>query len=369
MKHVVFDARSLRDQRDGLGTYIREIFPRIAARANGLRMTILSNPAKTAFWKEAAPGASVVPSGCRPMWPGQNWCVPRVLRHLRPDLYFYPAHDPPMLTTSPFIFTIHDLTPLQMTPYYDRLNTVSTAYMRAVTAVGLRRASRILTVSHSTKTAVGELFGRGLLGKVRVIHLGASRFPSANSSVDGRVGCLLYVGTDRPHKNLDRLIQAYAEAHRRFAGLPHLEIVGGLRNEAHVRRLVDDVQLDTRVMLRGHVSDDELNRTCERTTAVLFPSLAEGFGLPILDAMSRGIPVVTSNRSACAEVAGEAALLVDPYRVDSIADGILAISTDSGLREELRRLGEARASSFSWERCAADTLQVIREVLGSSHGR
>jgi glycosyltransferase involved in cell wall biosynthesis len=111
------------------------------------------------------------------------------------------------------------------------------------------------------------------------------------------------------------------------------------------------------------VPDEELEGTYARTIALLFPSLAEGFGFPILEAMGRGIPVVTSDRSACAEVAGGAALLVDPYDVESIAEAICRVATEPRLREQLVRLGRARAPLFSWEKCATETLDVIREVL------
>ena len=115
--------------------------------------------------------------------------------------------------------------------------------------------------------------------------------------------------------------------------------------------------------LRGHVADDELEAYYDRAVALVFPSLAEGFGLPILEAMVREVPVVTSNRSACAEVAGVAALLVDPECVESIADGLLEVTGDASLRERLTWLGKQQAASFSWAACAAETLKVIREVV------
>jgi glycosyltransferase involved in cell wall biosynthesis len=130
--------------------------------------------------------------------------------------------------------------------------------------------------------------------------------------------------------------------------------------------VINQANVGGHVFLRGHVADEELEGTYARAIALLFPSLAEGFGFPILEAMSRAIPVVTSDRSACAEVAGGTALLVDPYDVESIAGAICKVATEPRLREELARLGRARASLFSWGKCATETLDVIRDVLESS---
>jgi glycosyltransferase involved in cell wall biosynthesis len=363
MKSVVFDARSLRQRRDGLASYLGEVIPRIASNARDLQITILVSAEVTEFWRSAAPEAAIIPSDCRPMWPGQNWYIPRILRRLRPDLYFYPAHDPPVFNRTPLVFTIQDVIAHQIRPYYERLDTMKMAYSRAITEVGLRHASRVLTSSEATKVAVGQVFGKRFLEKVRVVPFGVDKVLCGDPSSNGARSCLLYVGTDRLHKNLDRLILGYAAAQNRATGVPPLEIVGGLRREAHLREIIDQVQVGNHVVFRGHVPDDELERIYARAIALVFPSLAEGFGLPILEAMGRGIPVITSDRSACREVAGNAAVLIDPYDIQSIAEGIIRVTTDHCLRERLVSLGRSRVSLFSWEQCAADTLEVIREAL------
>jgi glycosyltransferase involved in cell wall biosynthesis len=365
MKHVVFDARSAFpfQQRDGLGTYICEVVPRVVKSAEDFRSSILTNPHMLEFWKTVAPQATLVPSDCRPMWPGQNWYVPRLLRTLRPHLYFYPVHDPPILDRTPLVFTIHDLISHQVRPYFEKMDALKMAYIRSITAVALRRARRVLTGSEATKIAVGQIFGERYLEKIRVTPYGFNEplLPSVNSGKDD--SCLLYVGTDRPHKNLDRLILAYAIARTRTKQLPRLEIVGGLRDEKRVREQIKHAKLNGHVLIRGYVTDEELETVYRRAVALVFPSLAEGFGFPILEAMCRSLPVVTSNRSACAEVAGEAGLLVDPYDVESIAAGIVRITEDTSLRDKFGNLGKTRAASFSWEQCAAGTLNTIREAL------
>jgi glycosyltransferase involved in cell wall biosynthesis len=366
MKSVVFDARSLHQRRDGLGSYLGELIPRIASSAPDLRITIVVQADMSDFWRSAVPGAAIIPSDCRSMWPSQNWHIPNLLRRLRPDLYFYPVHDPPVLVRCPLVFTLQDVTAHQIRPYYPRMDRIKTAYTRAVTEVALRQASRVLTSSEATKVAVGQIFGSRFLEKIRVVPFGANQASVSNASAHNGRSCLLYVGTDRLHKNVDRLILGYAAARARWDGLPPLEIVGSLRRETHLGQLIDQAGLRGRVFLRGHVPDDELERTYARALALVFPSLAEGFGLPILEAMGRGIPVITSNRSACPEVAGNAAVLVDPYDIQSIADGMIRVAADPLLREQLVSLGRARVSRFSWEQCASSTLDVLREALRGS---
>ncbi len=320
------------------------------------------------FWTSAAPNSRVLPCDCRPMWPAQHWRIPLLLRRLSPDLYFYPVHDPPLFCPQPFIFVIQDVISHEIRPYYDNLDRLKTAYTRVVTAAGLRRASMVLCSSHATKTAVTSVFGHRLGHKLRVVPLGTT--PS-HSRLDAQIlpSHLLYVGTDLPQKNLDRLISGYAKAQRQAKGrLPNLELVGALRHQADLQERAGREGVGDSVQFRGHVSRPDLEAMYQSAIALVFPSVAEGFGLPILEAMSRSVAVVTSNRSACAEVADTAALLVDPYSTDSIANGLLTISTDAALRQDLVRRGHSRVLAFSWDQCAATTLDVIREALRGTDG-
>jgi glycosyltransferase involved in cell wall biosynthesis len=358
------DGRSALPRRDGLGTYISEVMPRVAA-AEDFRPTILINPKMVDFWRAQAPRAVLVPSTCPAMGVTQQWRVSRVVRALRPDLYFYPAHDPPAGVSVPFVMTVHDLTVHLVRPYFESADRLKRGYLRVVTGVGLRRAARVIVASEATRGAVGQVFGRDLLGKVHVTLYATGRTTSGGETAAGRRRHLLYVGTDRPHKNLDRLIAAYAKARVARSDLPCLELVGGLRRGDRLRQRIVREGVDEAVILRGHVSDDELQEAYDRAIALVMPSLAEGFGLPIIEAMAQGIPVVTSDRSACAEVAGGAALLIDPESVESLADALLAVSTDDRLRDRLAVLGRSRAAEFSWDRCAAGTLDVIRAAVAS----
>jgi glycosyltransferase involved in cell wall biosynthesis len=363
-KHLIIDARAALPQVDGLGRYLREVAPRLVAdgvRRQTFRSTLLINARLEDFWREAAPAANLIVSSIRPMWPGQNWQIPRLVDPMTADLFFYPAHDPPLMLDTPLVFTVHDLSPLQVRPYFERFDWLKTQYLRRVTGSGLRRARAVMAVSQATRAAIASLFGADLLPRVHVTPNGI-RPPAVGVPLQ-TPDRFLYVGTDRPHKNLPRLIQAYSIARRDQQDLPRLEIVGGLRSPSLLRDAIGRLGVEEQVTLRGHISERELETTYAHTLALIFPSLAEGFGLPILEAMARGVPVVTSNLSACAEVAGDAALTVDPLDPGAIAEAILRLWRAQPLREELARKGLARAAQYTWDRTASTTLAVIEACL------
>lgn len=367
MKHLVVDARTALPQVDGLGTYLRQVVPQLCEageRSREFRTTVLMNPTMESFWRQAAPSAALLASHVRPMRFGQNWQIQSQIGPLHPDLYFYPAHDPPLFLRAPLVFTIHDVTLFRMRPYFEHLDRAKRGYLKVVTPAGLRRARAVFAVSETTRSEIGEIFGRDLLAKIHVTPNGIGDAPAHSpSSVRDRI---LYVGTDRPHKNLSRVIEAYGILRSRMPEAPPLDVVGGLRSPDLLRQAIRHSGVEDSVRLRGHVTDLELETCYAHATLLVFPSLAEGFGLPILEAMSRRVPVVTSNRSACAEVAADAALTVDPTDARSIADAMMRVLTEPALVETLISAGLKRAASFRWQRTAALTLEVIRDCLGSS---
>ncbi len=367
MKHLVVDARTALPQIDGLGTYLRQIVPRICeagARAGEFRTTVLVSPEMESYWHGAAPGARILPSRVRPMRFGQNWQIASQIAPLHPDLFFYPAHDPPLLLRVPLVFTIHDVTLFRMRPYFESLDRAKRGYLQIITPAGLRRARAVFAVSETTRREIGEIFGSHLLPKVHVTPNGMGARPERTFDAAASRDRILYVGTDRPHKNLARVIEAYGLARRLRPDLPRLEIVGGLRTPDLLKEAMRRAGVEEHVVLRGHVSEGELETCYARAELLVFPSLAEGFGLPILEAMVRGVPVVTSNISACAEVAGGAALTVDPFDSRAIAEATVRVLRDPELRASLVRDGLARAASFTWPRTAALTLEVLRDCLG-----
>ena len=372
MKHLVIDARCALPQTDGLGTYIREIVPTIVRagyESQRYRSSLLIAPSEVEFWARATPSARAIVSAIRPMRPPQNWQIDRLLRDLGADLYFYPAHDPPMYLRVPFVFTIHDVTPFRVRPYFETYDRPKRAYLGLVIRTGLHRARAVLAVSETTRLEIGRCFGDGFLSKITATPNGIAQdvILSADDSGEAALRDIaLYVGTDRPHKNLLRVISAYARARRADPSLGPLHVVGGIRTRSVLEAAIAEHGVRDAVELRGHVSNAELEATYRRAEMLVFPSLSEGFGLPILEAMKRGVPVVTSSISACAEVAADAALVVDPYDVGAICAALLRIHREPALRASLIDRGLARAKEFAWARTAMQTVDVLMRVLGET---
>src|SRR5207302_10519515 len=176
---------------------------------------------------------------------------------------------------------------------------------------------------------------------------------------------VLYAGNVKPHKNLERLIEAFDLVRRRGLGHLRLVLIGDdISRYAALRRAVHQHQLHKYVRFLGYLPEETLAVMYRLSGVFVFPSLYEGFGLPPLEAMASGTPVVTSNVASLPEVAGDAALLVDPYEPAAIADGIHRVLTDEDLRKDLRHRGVARAGMFSWEQSVRRVRKIYGEVAG-----
>jgi glycosyltransferase involved in cell wall biosynthesis len=306
---------------------------------------------------------------------------PRLWTHARlsleiaqhpPDLLFVPSHVLPLIHPRRNVVTVHDLG----YHYYPQAHTLfQNLYLRWSTRYNARTADRILADSEATREDLVHYY-RIPEAKIVVVYPGRDESlasvtdPRRVEQVRARYGLsedyFLYVGTLHPRKNLVRLVQAFADLPAELkAKRPDLQLVlagqkGWLYDEifARVRRL----GLEDRVVLTGYVPDDELPVLLGGALAFVFPSLYEGFGLPVLEAMACGTPVVCANTSSLPEVAGDAALLVDPLVVSDMTAALVRVLTDGGLRRALTESGFRRVKQFSWRRCAEETLRVLEGV-------
>jgi glycosyltransferase involved in cell wall biosynthesis len=242
----------------------------------------------------------------------------------------------------------------------------------------LRRAHAVITDSEHAKVEILRLYPH-LNGKVYVVHLApnAAFEPIGDTQlvqeVRSRFGIrsdfILSVGNLQPRKNLPRLIQAYAAIRNRL-GDTKLVIVGKARWQASdVFALVTRLGLEREVFFTGYVPNDDLVALYNAAKLFVYPSIYEGFGLPILEAMACGTPVVTSNTSSMVEVAGDAALLVDPFDEQDIAHAIHQAATNEGLAQSLVEKGARQAKQFSWRKTALDTVAVYRRVAGKQRAQ
>jgi glycosyltransferase involved in cell wall biosynthesis len=181
---------------------------------------------------------------------------------------------------------------------------------------------------------------------------------------------ILYIGNTRPYKNLPRLLEAFGLLQKRKPENYQLIIAGGeKRNLPLLKRITIDLNIEKDVFFTGNLTDIEVVALMNAADVFVFPSLEEGFGLPPLEAMACGTPVVTSNVSSLPEVVGDAALLVDPENVEEIASAIEKVLTDEKMREELIRKGFERVKNFSWEKTASETLKIYKSVGGAKNKR
>jgi glycosyltransferase involved in cell wall biosynthesis len=345
---------------------------------------------------------------------------PRLWTHARlsaellaraPDVLFVPAHvlplGAPLRRGMRTVVTIHDMGYLR---YPEAHTAAQRLYLRLSTIWSARAASQLIAISGATRDDLLRFAGVSP-AKITVVHHGLSpRFrpvtdAAALAAVQRRYGIadtgqgehpsqgehkvrpyILYVGTVQPRKNLVRLIEAFAQLDdrrpttddRRLATLADEQrssfvlrpssdataiqlVIAGKRGwlTESIERRAAELGIADRVRFTGYVDDGDLPALLSGALAFVLPSLYEGFGMPVLEAMACGAPVLASNTSALPEVAGDAALLVDPTDTAAIAAGLARLATDAGLRAELRARGLARAAQFTWERCAEETLVVL----------
>ncbi len=369
---IVLDARKLHDF--GIGTYIRNLVNELGRLDHEDEYVLLTKPEDAATAAAAGPNFRAVVETSRPYSVAEQWRVPMAAARARADLLHEPHYVLPPLTRCRTVVTIHDCIHLRFPEYLP--SRAAFAYAHAMIRLAARKADRVLTVSDASKRDILHYTGIAP-EKVVVVHNGLdTRFAAApDAEAIDRVRqrfqldhpFVLYVGNIKPHKNLERLIAAFASMRTDGPDGLKLVVIGdetskhpGLRQAVHRHRL------DKHVRFFGFQPAATLITFYRLARAFVFPSLYEGFGLPPLEAMANETPVVTSNLSSLPEVAGDAAVLVDPYDVASIADGIRRAVTDEPLRQELIARGRARAREFSWARAAADTLAVYREVLGTA---
>lgn len=271
------------------------------------------------------------------------------------------------------IVTIYDLT----TRFYPETHNPGNIYeWERVFAFARDRADRIIADSESARQDIIEHLK--IPGdRVQVIPLGVRPLPGnlgreTVQAVRQKFGLtqnrrfVLAAGSLEPRKNLPRLIEAFARLTQE-PGMDdvRLTLTGArLHGAAAVDEAIATHRMQERVILAGYVSDEALAALMQSCDCFIYPSLYEGFGLPVLEAMAMGAPVITSNLSSLPEVTGDAALLIDPKSVEAIADGMRRVLSDGDLAADLRRRGIARAARFSWARCAEEHLRLYREVAG-----
>jgi glycosyltransferase involved in cell wall biosynthesis len=365
---IAIDARKLHDY--GIGTYVRNLLKQLARQERDDEFVLICRPDDCGMVVDLGPNFRSVPDRSRPYSVSEQVTVPLDLRREKVDLFHEPHYVLPPLVPCRAVVTIHDCIHLRFPQYLP--NRLAHAYARTFLWAATHQAERVITVSEASKRDILQYF-RIPPEKIEVIYNGIDeRFwmPPDEEEVE-RVRqryqlndrFVLYAGNIRPHKNLERLIEAFYILRRGEFEQVKLLIIGDeISKYATLRRAVHRHKLHKHVRFLGFVPDETLAVLYRLAAVFVFPSLYEGFGLPPLEAMASGTPVVTSNVSSLPEVVGDAALLIDPYDAEAIAGGLRLVLADKTLRDDLRARGLERAREFSWERSIARVRTIYEEV-------
>ena len=361
---IGIDARKLHDF--GIGTYIRNLLRHLGRLDRQTEFVILCRSEDRETLAATGQNFRAVPESAANYSVAEQVRIPLALRREGVTLFHAPHYVLPPLVRCRSVVTIHDCIHLMFPQYLP--NRLALAYARTSINLAARRATRVMTVSESSKRDI-----------LRFVDVEPDRIDVIYNAYDERFEIepceedvvrvreryqlhdefVLYAGNVKPHKNLERLIEAFNLLRAR--GFDHLKLVligDEISKYAALRRAVHRHQLHKYVRFLGYMPHETLAVMYRLAGVFVFPSLYEGFGLPPLEAMASGTPVVTSNVSSLPEVAADAAILVDPYDPSAIADGIERVLGDEGLRADLRRRGLARARQFSWEQ----SVRRVREI-------
>lgn len=302
--------------------------------------------------------------------------LPLALRRVGVALLHSPAYAMPLACPTPAVVTVHDLSFFHLPETFPRAQG---AYLRAATRQAVRRAAALIAVSDYTRRELVRLLGADP-ARIFVVPNGTdpSCRPLPRADVDAyraRAGLpqrfILAVGTLQPRKNLATLVRAYAELRRRLpnADVPALVIAGAHGwGESNVAALIAELGLEGQVILPGYIPLEDLPALYNAALLLAYPSRYEGFGLPVVEAMACGTPVIVADATSLPEVAGEAGLKIGPDDVAGWAAGMAMVIDDPARAAAMRQAGLRQAAPFTWTRAAQQTIAVYRQVLTGRAG-
>jgi glycosyltransferase involved in cell wall biosynthesis len=371
---VVLDARGVTNQLDGIGRCTLELAGLLTTHGEHEYVVLVRHDLRRDYRRRLGDARQIeVPFGH--IDPRTVYGLGRLVDSLGAQVYHSIFMLGPRRMRAASVITVHDV----MWLLHPRLQMTGSAlkvalgswYFRRLVGASVRGAAGVVCSSHATLRDITSLWPKAA-DKFHVVPLGVTgEFQPGDSAQAQREleelqvphgRFVLHMSNGKPYKNTRRVIEAMA----RVPADVTLVITG--RRSAlsdQIGQAAAQVGVGDRVRLLGNVSNEQVVALLRRATAMVFPSLYEGFGLPVIEAMACGCPVITSQEAALKEVAGDAALLVDPYSSDSIASAVVRVAGDERLREDLRRRGLQRAGAFTWRSATEAVLEVYRQVSGA----
>jgi glycosyltransferase involved in cell wall biosynthesis len=368
MPLVLVDLLSYTGTKGGMETYTRELYRQLGSTDTGYTFVGLASSELMSLDRSWFPGEIIdsrISGENRFVWAyGELFVVARWAKRLGADLIHSPATLGPRASAMPTVITMHDMLYFSHPQYMSTsLYTLPVRWMEKQAAAN---AARILTISTQSSDDIQKYLGVSPT-RIDVVPLAGTRTPlvveRAAASAEPLV---LATGNRRPHKNWEGLVRALALVDETIR--PRM-VVTGSHGDDPLRAVVDELDLGDWVDLQGWVSQDDLAALYSRATVMAMPSFCEGFGLPVLEAMMSGVPVILSDIPVFREIAGDAALYFDPTSLPAIAEAITTAVTRPDLLDVLVARGRERSARYSWERTAAGTVAAFSAALTDATSR
>ncbi len=373
---ILIDGRTIQDHFPGIGRYVYNLILALAPQVEGELWVLVDDRAHNTRY----PLSDLArPAGVRLInthvpvfhWREQTR-LPALIRELQPDVVHFPYNVRPFRLGLPSLLTLYDAIPRRFPGYFGRLRRWQ---IEIIQRLAIHSSQAFVAISEATARDFQRYYGLAS-GRITVTPLASDpcfhpQDADAIAALRRRLhlpsSYILYLGSNKPHKNLPRLIVAYAQLRRQLADAPALVIAGHWDDRyPAARRLVTERHLGAFVQLLGPVSNDDLPLLYAGASLFVFPSLYEGFGLPVLEAMACGTPVACSRTSSLPEIAGDAAVLFDPTETGAITTAMLRLLQDEELRQDYGQRGISQAGRFCWSQTAAGTLACYHTLAGGA---
>lgn len=362
--HILIDARMAVSKKFGFGRYVYNLLEQFGRLAPRDRFTFLVRDDFLSGPAAAAGNASLYRTNLKWLSIVEQFALPGLIRKISPDVFFSPTFIAPVIQPRPTVISVHDLMHVVFSDHYSFVHKL---YYGWVLRRALKKTKAVITKSESSKRDLIKYYGLPE-SKIVIVHDGVeSHFQPVEdedriSALKKKYGLpdnfLLFIGGFKVNKNIEGILKA-------------LNLLGGERklvavsdNNAAIRLLAEKYNIAGKLVCLESVAENDLPLLYNAADLFVSPSLYEGFGLPHLEAMACGTPVVAANASSLPEIVGDAGILVDPNVPEEIAAAMKKILGDEGLRQEMYNKGVARARLFRWDACARQTLAVCRQAGG-----
>lgn len=360
-------------QNTGGGRYLLELLEGLQSIGLNEKYSVFVRHSISKLSKITHPCIEIFPCGwvtdfrpSRILW--EQYCLPRVVIEKGIDIFHAAGFTLPHKLTTRSVITIFDMTFFSMPDVHLKSKV---AYFKAMIPAAVKKADAVIAISSQTKYDIINYLGTPEK-KIKVIHIGIgdefkvitdeTLIKSVRALYSLPAEYILFVGTIEPRKNIDSLIRAYAQLKKR--GCRHKLVIAGRHGWGYnkIYSLISSLELTGDVVFTGYVLQKNLPALYSGASVFVYPSLYEGFGIPVLEAMKCGTPVITSNTSSMPEVSADAAMLIDPYDKKSLVSGIEKVINEPDFAASLRSKGSIRASLFSRDKMARETLSVYRAI-------